>query len=91
VKSAVEAMVKKNETFDLVVLDPPRAGVGRITLEGIITLKPKRIVYVSCSSSTLARDSKTLVAGGFKPNRFQPIDLFPQTHHLETVVEFTLT
>lgn len=91
VKSAIDALVKKSETFDLVVLDPPRGGVGRIAIESIRKLSPKRIVYVSCSSSTLARDSKTLVACGFKPQRFQPIDLFPQTHHLETVVEFTLT
>ncbi|MEK6683836.1 MAG: 23S rRNA (uracil(1939)-C(5))-methyltransferase RlmD [Nitrospirota bacterium] len=87
VDRAVRDLVNEKKMFDCVVLDPPREGVDRRTLESLIRLNPSRIVYVSCDPATLARDLKILTDSGFHPGRIQPIDLFPQTYHLETVAE----
>ncbi|MBI3811932.1 MAG: 23S rRNA (uracil(1939)-C(5))-methyltransferase RlmD [Nitrospirae bacterium] len=87
VARAVRDLVNEKKTFDCIVMDPPREGVHRKTLESLVRLNPSRIVYVSCDPATLARDLKILTDGGFRPGRLQPIDLFPQTYHLETVVE----
>jgi len=87
VEHAVSELGDEKKTFDCVVLDPPREGVDRRTMESLIRLDPSRIVYVSCNPATLARDLKILIDGGFRPGRIQPIDLFPQTYHLETVAE----
>jgi len=70
---------------DLVVLDPPRQGVERGLLEALATLAAPRIVYVSCDPSTLARDVGFLARQGYACVRLTPVDLFPQTFHLETV------
>ena len=91
VEHAVSDLAEEKKTFDCVVLDPPREGVDRRTLESLIRLNPSRIVYVSCNPATLARDLKILIDGGFRPGRIQPIDLFPQTYHLETVAEMIRT
>lgn len=68
---------------DIVVMDPPRKGCEPAVLEALIELKPKRIVYVSCNPATLARDLKVLCEGGYRVNRVQPADFFPQTSHVE--------
>jgi 23S rRNA (uracil1939-C5)-methyltransferase len=72
--------------IDLVLLDPPRAGAESAVIKGILDLKPPRIAYVSCDPATLARDLKKLVAGGYSVGAIAAFDLFPQTHHVETVV-----
>jgi 23S rRNA (uracil1939-C5)-methyltransferase len=87
VERAVSDLADEKKTFGCVVLDPPREGVDRRTMEALIRLHPARIVYVSCNPATLARDLKILIDAGFHPGRIQPIDLFPQTFHLETVAE----
>lgn len=89
VRRAVSEQAVKKTHFDCVILDPPREGVDRKILETLIRLKPARIVYVSCNPATLARDLKILIQTGFRLGRIQPIDLFPQTYHLETVAELT--
>lgn len=71
--------------WDLVVLDPPRQGVSRLALEAIIGAGVSRLIYVSCDPSTLARDLGVLTRGGFRCAGLHPIDLFPQTFHLEVV------
>ena len=71
---------------DLVLLDPPRAGAESAVIAGILELRPARICYVSCDPATLARDLKKLLAGGFTLDSILAFDLFPQTHHVETVV-----
>jgi tRNA/tmRNA/rRNA uracil-C5-methylase (TrmA/RlmC/RlmD family) len=73
--------------WDVVLLDPPRAGLHPRALEKVLRLAPARIVYVSCNPSTLARDAGTLVAqGGYVARRLRVFDLFPQTPHLESVL-----
>lgn len=74
------------ENIDFVLLDPPRAGTEKGTIENILKLKPKEISYVSCEPSILARDLKDLIAGGYKIESIIALDMFPQTHHIETIV-----
>jgi 23S rRNA (uracil1939-C5)-methyltransferase len=71
---------------DLIVLDPPRTGAATVAAQ-LARLRPPRILYVSCDPATLARDVGTLAAAGYIVDRMQPIDLFPQTEHVETVLE----
>ena len=71
---------------DLVVVDPPRNGLGGRVLHGLIGLKAPRITYVSCDPATLARDLKHLIAAGYKLEQAHLVDLFPQTYHLESVM-----
>jgi 23S rRNA (uracil1939-C5)-methyltransferase len=71
--------------WDVVVMDPPRTGCSRRLLDDLGKLTAGRLVYVSCDPSTLARDLGVLVRGGFRLTSLQPVDLFPQTFHLETV------
>jgi tRNA/tmRNA/rRNA uracil-C5-methylase (TrmA/RlmC/RlmD family) len=76
--------------LDLVLLDPPRVGTERETIENLIKLQPKQISYVSCEPSTLARDLKMLTENAYRIESITALDLFPQTHHVETVVRLTL-
>lgn len=73
-----------NEKFDILVVDPPRKGLSEQGIEDIITIAPKRMVYVSCNPDTLARDLK-LLSSAFKIDLVQPLDMFPQTTHVETI------
>jgi 23S rRNA (uracil1939-C5)-methyltransferase len=91
VEQAVTDLVEEEKTFDCVVLDPPREGMNRNTLKWLVRLKAFRIVYVSCDTATLSRDIKILADAGYRAGRIQPIDLFPQTYHLETVAELIKT
>ncbi|MBA2734366.1 MAG: class I SAM-dependent RNA methyltransferase [Acidobacteria bacterium] len=70
---------------DFVLLDPPRAGAEDGAIEGILALQPRHISYVSCDPATLARDLKILAARGYRLDSIAAFDMFPQTHHVETV------
>ncbi|WP_112179854.1 23S rRNA (uracil(1939)-C(5))-methyltransferase RlmD [Paraliobacillus zengyii] len=70
---------------DVIVVDPPRKGCEEALLEAMTTMQPKRIVYVSCNPSTLARDLRILEDGGYQTKQIQPVDMFPQTMHVEAV------
>jgi len=76
---------------DVVVVDPPRKGCEEIVLDTIAHMKPKRIVYVSCKPSTLARDLAYLKRKGYITKEVQPVDLFPHSTHVETVTLLTRT
>jgi 23S rRNA (uracil1939-C5)-methyltransferase len=71
---------------DFVVVDPPRAGLGKRVVEGLVRLAPKSLACVSCDPSTLARDLPPLIAAGYRIAQAHLVDLFPQTFHIETVV-----
>jgi 23S rRNA (uracil1939-C5)-methyltransferase len=75
---------------DFLLLDPPRTGCENRDIAGILALGPARISYVSCDPATLARDLKKLIAGGYSLDSIAAFDMFPQTHHVETVVRLTL-
>ena len=84
VEQALPALAGKGH-WDLIVLDPPRQGCSRNILEAVVEMQAPRLIYVSCDPSTLARDLGMLVRSGFRCTSVQPVDLFPQTFHLETV------
>ena len=75
---------------DVIVVDPPRKGCGPEFLDAMIAMEPKRIVYVSCNPSTLARDLRILEDGGFETKEVQPVDMFPNTGHVEVICNILL-
>ncbi len=77
--------------IDFLLLDPPRTGVESGVLKGILSMQLKRISYVSCDPATLARDLKILLSGGYSLDSITAFDMFPQTHHVETVVHLIRT
>ena len=81
--------VADKEIPDLVVVDPPRAGLHKHVIKSLLEIKPPKIIYVSCNPSTLARDLKILCEEGYQLENVQPIDMFPHTYHIETVVKLT--
>ena len=85
-EDVIPAWHEKGIKADVIVVDPPRKGCDEALLKTIIAMKPKRVVYVSCNPSTLARDLRILEDGGFQTIEVQPVDMFPQTTHVETVV-----
>ena len=88
VKTAAEQFLPRclNMNPDLVVVDPPRAGLGPKTTQLLAALRVKRIVYVSCDPATLARDLRLLLETGYHVEQVHMIDMFPQTFHVESVV-----
>lgn len=75
----------KPDMFSIIVLDPPRAGCDKEVLSAVAGMGPRKIVYVSCDPATQARDLKILAERGFSLKYVQPLDMFPQTKHIETV------
>jgi 23S rRNA (uracil1939-C5)-methyltransferase len=78
--------VARNGRPDVIILDPPRAGVDERVIDVILRAAPERIVYVSCNPATQARDLQ-LMDGMYKVVAVQPVDMFPHTHHVENVVK----
>ena len=85
VPDAVQSFVNQGRTFETIILDPPRQGASAIA-----TLLPKlaagQIIYISCNPTTLARDLASLLPAGYRLSRLVPVDMFPQTHHIESIV-----
>lgn len=79
-------LAMKSEKIDAVIMDPPRAGSDEAFLSSMCTLNPEKIIYISCNPETQARDLEYLVDNGYKVKKIQPVDMFPQTQHIECVV-----
>ena len=79
-------MAEKGQQADVVIMDPPRTGSDEAFLSSVVRLAPKRVVYVSCGPESLARDLKYLTKHGYRMKECTPVDMFPFTRHVETVV-----
>ena len=89
--ATVEAFLEKlKRAPDFVLVDPPRAGLGKPVVDRLKELRPRLLTIVACDPATLARDLAALVAGGYQMQKITMVDLFPQTFHLETVVRLAL-
>jgi len=90
IAGAVETMLPElADKLDAAVVDPPRAGLARAALDALVAHGPRRIAYVSCDPATLARDARRLVTHGYHLEWVQPVDMFPQTFHIENVALLT--
>lgn len=84
IHAACDQLAAQGPDFDCVVIDPPRQGTPGLARQ-LAELTGRRLVYISCDPATLCRDLGDLLAAGFTVRRLQPVDMFPQTHHIETV------
>ena len=84
---AMVQMAREGQRPDVAMMDPPRSGSDETFLNALLKAGPKTVVYISCCAETLARDLKTLTAGGYAVRQIQPVDMFPFTEHIETVVQ----
>jgi 23S rRNA (uracil1939-C5)-methyltransferase len=89
VADILKGLVLSGRKADLIVLDPPRDGCGKGVLEWLAALRPERIVYISCNPATQARDVRHLAGYGYGLDLLQPLDMFPQTAHIEVVALLT--
>jgi 23S rRNA (uracil1939-C5)-methyltransferase len=87
VRLALRELVQRAGRPDVLVVDPPRAGLSQKVVRRVIEASPKRIVYVSCNPTTLAPNAAQLVEAGYRLERVRPVDMFPQTPHIECVAE----
>jgi 23S rRNA (uracil1939-C5)-methyltransferase len=81
-----QAIIRSKIKADAMIIDPPRKGCSRDTIDAIVKIAPQRLVYVSCDPATLARDVKILSEEGYQLCSVQPVDMFPHTTHVETIV-----
>jgi 23S rRNA (uracil1939-C5)-methyltransferase len=89
IEGAVEDVLSAlGRGYDAALLDPPRAGMDARALKALVKIAPQKIVYVSCDPATLARDAKQFVGAGYRLIDVQPVDMFPQTYHIEAVATF---
>ena len=82
----ISARIARGERYDCAIVDPPRKGCDKTLLDSFIDSEIERIIYVSCESSTLARDIRHMTANGYHVDNIKCVDMFPYTHHVETVV-----
>src|SRR5581483_8246008 len=85
VRLALRELAAREGRPDVLVVDPPRAGLSKKVVRRIIEASPRRIVYVSCNPTTLAPNSAQLEEAGYELTRVRPVDMFPQTPHIECV------
>ena len=84
--AAASRLASEGLAPDIIVVDPPRKGCDQATLSAIVQMAPRRLVYVSCNPATAARDAAILAKAGYQVEKVQPVDMFPRTGHVETVV-----
>ena len=82
----MKKMAMQKQHADVVFMDPPRAGSDAKFIDSVVRLNPGRIVYISCNPVTLKRDLEMFGKKGYKVKKIQPVDMFPGTEHVETVV-----
>lgn len=82
----MQSLAKKGESADVVFTDPPRQGCSKEFLNALVALAPQKIVYISCNPETLGRDLYFLTKNGYTAEKIQPVDMFPYTKHIESVV-----
>ena len=82
----MQALAEEGGGADVVFMDPPRAGSSRRFIQSLSRMRPDRVVYISCNPETLARDLGMLCDCGYKVRKICPVDMFPHTNHIETVV-----
>ncbi len=87
VRLALRELVAEAGPPDLLLVDPPRAGLSQKVVRRVVEASPKRVVYVSCNPTTLAPNAAQLTAAGYRLHRVRPVDMFPQTPHIECVAE----
>jgi tRNA/tmRNA/rRNA uracil-C5-methylase (TrmA/RlmC/RlmD family) len=85
IEDVLHDMAGRRDAVDLIILDPPRTGLSKATLAALSGLNPQDIIYISCNPATQARDVKLLSGHGYSLQSLQPLDMFPQTDHIETV------
>jgi tRNA/tmRNA/rRNA uracil-C5-methylase (TrmA/RlmC/RlmD family) len=92
VEGFLKAQIKQSLELSgaTVVLDPPRAGAGKAVIDQLLFLRPNKIIYVACDPVSLSRDLKLLISGGYKLEELKAFDLFPHTHHFETIASLVL-
>ncbi len=89
-RTGLSELVEEAGKPDVITIDPPRAGLSAKIVRRLIECEAKRIVYISCNPTTLAPNAAQLVEAGYKLNRVRPVDMFPQTPHIECVAQFDL-
>ncbi len=89
-ETVLPRLVHEGHRFDVAVVDPPRAGCAESVLETLAAVEVERIVYVSCNPSTLARDLRRLAELGYETREIQPVDMFPQTYHVECIARIVM-
>ena len=82
----MQRLAEAGEQVDVVFTDPPRAGCSKQFLSSLVSLAPQKVVYISCNPETQARDLRMLTQNGYRVTRIQPVDMFPYTRHIESVV-----
>jgi 23S rRNA (uracil1939-C5)-methyltransferase len=86
-KEVLSSLVHENYSPEVIVVDPPRGGMHKKVISSMLEIKPKRIVYVSCNPTTLARDLQVLAEKDYMLEKVQPVDMFPQTYHIEAIAK----
>jgi len=84
----VARLITRFSSADVIVLDPPREGAGKDVIWHCATIRPRKIIYVACDPAALARDTAYLIDAGYQLEEMRAFDLFPMTHHIETVAKF---
>ena len=84
-EEAIQNWLKEGIQADVILVDPPRKGLTESFIKASVSMEPKKITYISCNVATMARDIKLYQELGYELKKVQPVDLFPQTHHVECV------
>ena len=89
VRTAMRPLLEEEGSADVVVLDPPRAGLSQKVVRRVLEVEAEKIVYVSCNPTTLAPNARQIVDAGYEMGPVTPVDMFPQTPHIECVTSFS--